>query len=235
MKRLLFLTMICIVHSIQAQIFDCCCQDCTCFQSPEGSMGPQGVQGPQGIDGPPGVPGVIGLPGSQGLPGIPGPQGSCCPLVGAFTSVYSLMNQVVSPAGNFLFEQVSTTTAAFDLTNAGVTGEITALQSGIYFVEWVTDGILAAPFPAPVPAWSKSIFVNGVQLPSTSSASYFSTPHMNACLQDSGTSIIQLMERDVLTLVNTSTQAFQAKALVGGSTVPIASARFNIVLLSPLP
>ncbi len=166
-------------------------------------------------------------------PGPPGPVGPCCPVNGVFTGVYSLTAQTIPPGGNAILDLVAQTTSEFDLSQAGTTGVITILKSGIYFINWGVDGRLAPPYPSPVPAWSFAAYRNGVLLPGTSSGSFSITPD-DICTHDSGLSIILLQAGDTVTLVNTSTKDFEATSNILGSTIPVASTRLNLILLTAL-
>ena len=221
---------------LQAQTAGCCCTDCTCPPGPLGPLGPQGnpgLQGPLGPQGLQGLPGTIGPQGPQGIQGATGAQGPCCPITGSYTSVYSLFDQDIPPGGSPFLENVSATTASFDLTLAPTTGQITVLKSGVYLVNWGVDGLLTPPYPAPVPAWSFGVFVNGSLDPSTVSGSFSITPD-DICTHNSAVSIITLMAGDVIQLVNTSTMTVTATGTVFGSAVPVAAARLNLSLLTAL-
>jgi len=209
---------------------NCCCTSCVCPPGPQGGIGPQGAQGPEGPGGPQGL---VGPQGPQGIQGPQGVAGPCCPLTGAFASVYSLVPQTIASSQPVSLESVSATTSAFDLTNAAANGEVTVLQNGFYFVEWGLDGILTPPFPSPVPAWSFGIFVNGVLNPGSTSGSFSSSPD-DIVTHNSGEVIIQLSAGDIVTLVNTSISSVNAVADPLGSAVPTVCARLNIILLTDL-
>lgn len=238
MKKIFMLSAMVLLGSIQAQAQTsggCCCTDCICPPGPQGPAGMQGLPGPQGPaggEGPAGI-GINGLQGPTGLQGPVGPQGPCCAQAGTFASVYSLTDQMITPGANAILDLVGTTTASFDLSMAPITGEITVLKSGVYLVNWGVDGLLAPPYPSPVPAWSFGIYQNGVLVPSTTSGSFSITPD-DLCTHDSGVSLITITAGDVMTLVNTSTSDFNATSIIFGSTVPVASARVNFVLISSL-
>lgn len=213
----------------------CCCTECTCPPGPQGPIGPQGVAGPQGPVGLTGPQGV-GLAGPQGAAGPIGPQGSqgpCCPLVGTYAEVYSLVDQTILPGGAGVFELTSQTTASFDLSAAPITGAITVLKSGIYLVNWGVEGNLTPPFPSPVPAWSFGLFQNGILMPNTPASGFSRSPndgaeHINA------TSIVQLSAGDVVQLINTGIQSFDTNSSDFGSTVLVPSVRLSFVLLTSL-
>jgi hypothetical protein len=132
-----------------------------------------------------------------------------------------------------MMELIANTTASFDLSMTPITGAITCLKSGIYLVNWGVDGLLTPPYSSPVPAWSFGIYQNGVLLPGTTSGS-FSVTSDDICTHDSGVSIITVQAGDVIQLINTSVNSFSATATVFGSSVPVAAARVNLVLLTAL-
>ena len=225
------------------------------LQGPSGLQGPQGIpgqglQGPQGIQGVPGVGGSTGAQGSQGLQGIPGiqgvpgstglqglqgntgAQGPCCPVVGTYTSVYSNLDQSLLSGDAATFELISATTASFDLSLAATTGEVIALKSGVYLVNWGVDAIEGS-FAFPVPSWSFAITQNGVPLLSTASGSTSISPD-DIVTHSSGVAIITVAAGDVFQLVNTSTSDVNILSLFFGTTIPVASARLNFVLLTAL-
>ena len=212
---------------------DCCCTECICAcqPGPQGLEGDQGSIGLSGPDGQPGQPGPTGPQGAQGIRGPIGIQGPCCSATSAYTSVYSLTNQILSPGASPSLDLVSATTASFDLTLAPTTGEMIALKSGVYWVSWEVDGKLTSPIPSPVPAWSFGVFVNGALEPATTSGSFSNTPN-TICIHDSGVGIITLSAGDRVKLVNTSTQNFSCIAAIFGSSVPVAAARINLILLT---
>lgn len=208
----------------------CCCTDCLC---PPGTQGPSGTQGIQGPAGPTGPQGIVGPAGSQGPQGLTGATGPCCPVTGSFTSVYSLMDQTVTSGASPVFELVSQTTGSYDLSMAPTAGEVKVLNHGIYLVSWEFDGTLTS-FPMTVPGWSMGIYVNGM-LNGTTTSGAFNTSPDDLCRHVSGVSVIELQANDVVTLVNTSTSSLNAVATLTGSSVPVASARLNILLLTALP
>lgn len=224
------------LSQLQAQSAACCCQDCVCPPGPQGPVGPQGMpglQGLQGLQGIQGVPGSVGPQGSQGLQGLQGPMGPCCPVVGTYTSVYSLTDQTLLSGDSPVLELVSETTSSFDLSMAPVTGQIMALKSGIYLINWSVSGLLSPPYASPVPAWAFAIYQNGFPVLSTASGSFSITPD-DTSTYNSGIAIISIAAGDVLQLVNTSTMAFSAISSVAGVTIPVTSASLNLVLLTAL-
>jgi hypothetical protein len=184
-----------------------------------------GVQGAQGPAGPQGSQGVPGPAGPQGIQGVEGP---CCPNVAAFTSIYSLMAQTVPSGGAATFELVSETSPSFDLSMASTTGAVTVLQSGIYQVNWSTEGNLTPPFPAPVPSIAFALSKNGVLLPSTTAASFTNSPDTLANIT-TATAMVRFSAGDVVQLINTSTLPFNGVPNQIATT-PVCSFRLNFLL-----
>jgi len=214
---------------VQAQTAGCCCTDCVC---PPGPQGPAGSQGSQGVPGPQGPQGSIGPQGPQGTQGVPGAQGPCCPVVGTYTSIYSNLDQLVASETSATFELISATTPAFDLSLAATTGQVRALQAGIYLVNWGVDAIEEV-FSFPVRSWSFTVFQNGTPLLATASGSTSTSPD-DIVTHSSGVAIITIAAGDEITLVNTSVDPVNLVAHPFGTLNPVASARLNIVLLTAL-
>lgn len=203
----------------------------------QGAQGPAGLQGPQGIQGVPGSQGIqgpTGAQGPQGMQGIPGKDANSSSK-SYYASVYSLQPQTVQTNAALKLELVNYSSASgIDLSNAASTGEMKVLNHGAYFVEWAFDGILQAPFPSPVPAWSLGIYRNGSLLPGSVSGSFSISPD-DICTHCSGNMIIELQANDIIKLVNTSTLPLNAVATMVGSSVPVAAARVNISSIEILP
>ena len=216
---------------LQAQTDGCCCVDCICPPGPQGPMGPQGTPGQPGPQGGQGVPGVQGPQGPQGMTG---PQGPCCPMVGVFSTVYSLITQIIPPGGSPIYELAGPTTVEFDLTMAPVTGEVTVLKHGIYEVSWETDAIVTPPIPAPVPAYSLAIYVNGVLQTSSSAANFAISPD-NDCTHTTNSTLLELFVGDVVTLRNTSVSSITMNSSLPSVLVPIVAAQMDFILINPLP
>jgi len=148
-------------------------------------------------------------------------------------SVYSYVDQTVAPGQAITLELTSATTTTFDITNAGVNGEVVVLENGFYEINWGVDGLLTPPYPFPVPAWSFGIFVNGVLAPASTSGSFSISPD-DLVTHNSAVFIVQLNAGDVLTLVNTSTSDVNALSTLNGSAVPVSAGRVNVVMLTDL-
>lgn len=213
------------------QTSGCCCESCIC---PQGSQGPQGIQGPAGT-GAPGPQGVPGPQGAQGVQGQAGPQGPCCQSPSGQVSVlnaYSTRDQTIPSLEVCLFEHLNVfTSASFDVSQIGITGEITFLKSGNYLLSWTAEGQLTPPFPDPVPAWSLSFFLDGVNVPGSCFSGYTLYP---AELTDNtgGTVVVNVNAGQVLKLVNTSTLPISLISTIPGSLFPETS--ISIVIQSQL-
>lgn len=205
---------------------------CACV-GPQGPQGIQGFQGPQGPQGPEGPIGPMGPQGVQGLQGVPGKDcdEKCCE--SAWLSVYSLQDQLLPSLAATKFELAGPTSADFDITNAPLTGEVKVLTHGLYVINWSFDGLLAPPYPFPVPAWGLGIYLNGVLVPGTTSGSCSITPD-EIVTNANGGFIMDLDVNDLVKLVNICAQPIQAVSNVFGLTAPIVSARMNINLIKKL-
>lgn len=198
----------------------CCCTDCICPPGPQGNTGPQGPQGT------PGPQGLTGPQGPQGIQGPTGPQGPCCNGSSATISaanLYSTTDQDIPSLGVCLFEHANTVTAAaYDVSMANTTGEITFLKSGNFFLSWTAEGQLTPPFPDPVPAWSFSFFLDGVPVPGSCFSGFTLFPDE---LTDniSGTVVISVNAGQKLKLVNTSTLPVSLVSSTPGSLLPETS------------
>jgi hypothetical protein len=175
----------------------------------------------------------MGLQGPRGLQGAPGKdceKKDCCDR--CYLSVYSTSDQNLTANGDVndfaIFEHASAGTPdCFDWSLAATTGQIKVLKSGAYVLQWVADGQLAPPFPAPVPVWALGLYVNGVFLPGTGIAGFSQSPDDEAnCLTQ--ILIVNLLANDVLMLRNIGTFPI---FLTGGHpelVVPVTSASLSI-------
>ncbi len=234
MKRYIFLSalsacLFCFQPQTQAQPAGCCCTDCVC---PPGTPGAQGPQGPQGIAGPTGTQGLTGPQGAQGIQGTPGatgPQGPCCGTTGTTSAVnvYSLIDQAIPSAGIVLFEQANVTSGNYDISTTPTNGEITVLTAGIYRLSWTVEGQLTPPFPAPVPAWSFTLYANGVPIPGSTFSSFTLFPD-EATSTAAGTVIVSLTAGTVLTLQSSASLPVSIISTIPGSLLPETSASIVI-------
>lgn len=211
----------------QTQNAGCCCQDCIC---PPGAQGPVGPQGSQGPVGPQGLQGVPGPQGAQGIQGTTGAQGPCCPGSSSSTlgtNVYSVMDQSIPSNGVVLFESANVSSSAFNISLAPTTGQIAFLATGIYRISWTVEGQLTPPFPAPVPAWSFTLFLDGSPVPGSTFSSFTLFPD-EATSTAAGTVIIAVTAGQVLTLQSSSTLPVSIISTIPGSLFPETSASIVI-------
>lgn len=218
---------------------DCCCTVCDCPPGPQGPagangavgpVGPKGLTGPIGTQGPDGP---VGLDGIAGPMGPVGPAGVSCGQSSVFASVYSLLDQTIPTGSPATFEQKYSGTSSVDTSQAATTGIITVNKSGIYSVIWSVDGRLSLPFPAPTPAWAFGVLINNILNLSSTAGAFTNTPD-DLVIHTAGEFIVQLNAGDTLQLINVSAHDVDLRANVDGSAVPIASARFNIRMLTDL-
>jgi hypothetical protein len=210
------------VLPLQAQSGGCCCTDCVCPPGPQGSQGIQGLQGPIGLQG---AQGLIGPQGLQGIQGSTGPQGPCCPGQGSVISaanVFSLVDQSIPSGGTVIFEDANVVTSDYDVSMAPITGAITFLNTGIYRINWTVEGQLTPPFPAPVPAWSFSLYLDGLLVNGSTFSSFTLFPD-EATSTAAGTVVIPVTAGQVLTLQSTASLPVSIISSIPGSLVPETS------------
>lgn len=212
---------------------NCCCS-CVGPQGPQGIQGqegPQGLQGPGGSQGPQGVAGPQGLQGIQGVPGMDCDNG-CCDR--SYLDVHSHVSQIIASSGASMFESVGLDSGDFNLANANITGEIQALKHGIYTISWSANALLNPPYPFPVPAWGFALYLNGVILPGSTSASCSITPD-EIVTNSSGLMLLELNVNDLIKLVNICSLPVNTVSAPFGLIAPIISARINFNLVKSLP
>lgn len=232
MKKLAFLAAFSVtlfsLHVYGQPPATCCCTECVCPQGPQGATGPAGAVGPQGsigLTGATGVQGAIGPAGAIGPQGPVGPQGPCCSssVNSAVLNLYSLLDQSIAPGSVVAFENANATTPlAFDTSLASTTGEITFLSGGVFGITWNVEGQLTPPFPAPVPAWSFSLFLDGIPVSGACFSSFTLFPE-ELTTSAGGKVIISVAAGQVLTLQNTSTLPVSVVSGLPGSTIPVVS------------
>ena len=209
----------------------CCCTDCVCPPGPQGPRGAQGIQGVQGTQG------ELGATGAPGIQGPTGAQGPCCggggPTGGTGPSrpvanVYSVVDQLIPSLGVVVFEDSNVVTVGdFDISLAPTTGEVTILTSGVYRLNWTVEGQLTPPFPAPVPAWSFTLFLDGVPIPGSTFSSFTLFP-AEATSTAAGTVVVPVTAGQVLTLRSTATLSVSIISSIPGSLLPETSASIII-------
>jgi len=219
--------------NVYGQTSDCCCTDCICPPGPQGPVGPQGNTGIQGNTGPQGIAGVagsIGPAGPAGPQGVAGPQGPCCSNLGvsSVANVYSLLDQAIPSGASVLFQNTNAIIAAdYDTSLMGTTGAVTFLKTGTYSISFTVQGQLTPPFPAPVPAWSFSLYLDGVPVSGGCFSSFTLFPD-ELVTTAAGTVVIPVNTGQVLTLQSTSTLPVSITSSLAGSIIPVTSASLVI-------
>ena len=99
-------------------------------------------------------------------------------------------------------------------------------------LNWGVDAITAV-FPFPVPAWGMGIYQNGILNESTTSGSTSISPD-DLVTHASSVSIFTILAGDTIELKNIAIVPLNLVSAPMGLIAPIASARLNIVLESPL-
>jgi hypothetical protein len=205
----------------------------------KGDTGSQGIQGVAGATGAQGIPGAQGVPGPQGLQGVPGDCVECpCHCTSGiveFAEVGSNNTQTlgVSPGANLpggvaLLEATIFNTPGIDVSMAAATGEVKALIAGWYELTYGVGGFIN-PIPSPLPAWSISIFRNGVYALGSTACALPISPEQQATEVVSDL-LIHLNVNDVVYIANTSTQTlFLASPTLGTNSVP--NSAFMVVKL----
>lgn len=219
--------------NVYGQSSSCCCTDCICPPGPQGAVGPQGntgIQGNAGIQGVAGLSGLIGPQGATGPQGVAGPQGPCCNNVVAnsMANVYSLLDQSMPSGASVLFQNTNAIVSAdYDTSLMNVTGAITFLKSAIYSIGFTVEGQLTPPFPAPTPAWSFSLYLDGVPVSGACFSSFTLFPD-ELTTTAAGTVVVPVNAGQVLTLRSTSTLPVSILSNVPGSIIPVTSASLVI-------
>lgn len=212
---------------------DCCCTSCVCppgIQGPVGPQGNMGIQGNTGLQGTAGLQGLIGPQGLTGPQGPAGPQGPCCSNVvsTSMANVYSLLDQTMASGEAVTFENTNAiVTADYDTSLTSTTGAITFLKAGIYSIGFTVEGQLTPPFPAPVPAWSFSLYLDGTPVPGGCFSSFTLFPD-ELTTTAAGTVIVQVNAGQVLTLQSTATLPVSIISNIPGSIIPVTSASLVI-------
>jgi hypothetical protein len=210
---------------------------CCCEKGDTGPQGVPGVQGQQGIQGVPGLngqqgaqglQGLQGVPGEQGIQGVPGEcaQGHCHGGITEFAEVGSNDAQLLSPSlganlpgGVAKLEATIYNTPGIDVSMAAVTGEVKALKAGWYELTYGVGAFLN-PLPAPLPAWSISVFKNGVYAVGSTACALPISPEQQAT-EVVSTLLVHLAANDVVTIANTSTAPlYLAAPTLGTNSLP---------------
>src|SRR5690349_15573583 len=131
-----------------------------------------------------------------------------CPKV-EFAEVYSVLPQTLTaspgaglPGQMVLMERLIYATAGIDVSMASINGQIKILEAGWYDVTLGVTGALN-PLPSPLPAWTVSLFKNGVLVDGSTFANLPLSPEQqaNECISDV---FVHCDAGDILTIANTS-------------------------------
>ena len=211
----------------------------------QGAQGVAGAQGPKGADGAPGAAGPAGAQGANGPMGPQGPQGlqgvpgkdcnpDCCKKV--YLNLYSIKDQSLGPNGSAtdavkleLTGQI--TLPDFDISLAATTGAVKFLKAGVYQLAWDACGQLAPPFPSPVPSWALGMYINGVLVPSSTTAGFSQSP------DDDATSLamvfnVKINVGDVMQIRSVATSPIFLKAIHPELVAPTVSGSFSALLIA---
>lgn len=199
---------------------------------PRGEAGPQGLQGLEGANGAQGEMGPVGPHGEQGPQGPKGDCVECDTDAPEFMEVYSKTTQLLAaspgidlPGSAVLFENLLFSTAGYDVTNAGITGEITIKVAGWHRLTASVNGALT-PLDIPLKVWSMALFVNGLVLPASCFADMTISPGQQAN-QTTSTVLYHFSAGDVIKLCNTCTEPLHLNSFGLGSNVITNSASIN--------
>lgn len=117
-------------------------------------------------------------------------------------------------------------TPDFDISLAASQGMVKFLVSGIYQICWDGDGMLAAPFPSPVPSWGLGMWKNGVFIPGSAIASYSQSPDDDANAL-AAIFNVNITSGDVIQIRNVSTAPIVLKSIHPELVVPMTSSSFS--------
>lgn len=219
---------------------DCCC----CIQGPQGVPG---LQGPQGIQGVPGAQGIPGPQGVQGVQGLQGPAGVCncedcpdrhCNCCEAYCNIFANPPQTLTPFGGgadaVLFQgQNAVSVGDFDLTMMSVTGQVTFLKSGVYYINWGAEARVQPPIPDPTPSFSFGLWLDGIIVPGATLSGYTQAPNDDT-LHISGEVTISVLAGQVLQLRNASSLIVDMNPNTVGIVFPVTVASLNIHCLKEI-
>jgi hypothetical protein len=143
-------------------------------------------------------------------------------------NVYSLLDQAVPSGASVLFQNTNAIVAAdYDTSLMSTTGAITFLKTGTYSIGFTVEGQLTPPFPSPVPAWSFSLYLDGIPVPGGCFSSFTLFPD-ELVTTAAGTVVVPVNAGQVLTLQSTSTLPVSITSSLSGSTIPVTSASLVI-------
>lgn len=209
----------------------------------QGPVGPQGSRGERGDEGPQGEPGKNGREGPPGPQGPQGPKGDtgprgpmcCCDGITIFANLFSSREQLIQSFGNpgshVTFEHFNTASPLVNISSVNTTGDITINQNGIYAITYSVTGRLNSFIP-PLFPWSFGLYLDGSLVPGSISAAF--TPNVDHLMSATNTVIIVILNGQVLTLRNVSTQNVDLLSNVSGGPFPNDSASINIFQLRKL-
>lgn len=126
-------------------------------------------------------------------------------------------------------ENIIHATPGIDVSNAALLGEVKVNVEGWYDVTLGVTGSLN-PIPSPLPAWTVSLFKNGMLVSGSTFANLPLSPeqHANECFSDV---FVYCNCGDVLQICNTSTSTLFLTSPSIGTNAAINSATFKIKLL----
>jgi hypothetical protein len=138
-------------------------------------------------------------------------------------NLYSLLDQTIPSGSPVTFENTNAIVSAdYDTSLASTTGQITFLKSGIYSIGFTVEGQLTPPFPSPTPAWSFSLYLDGLSVPGACFSSFTLFPD-ELTTTAAGTVIIPVNAGQVLVLRSSSTLPVSILSNVPGSIIPVTS------------
>lgn len=179
--------------------------------------------------------GPKGEKGDQGEPGEMGPQGPPgeCECPAAYVGLWSQTAQTQTMYGGLSdavrFEGVNAS-LDFDTSMINITGALKILTTGAYFITWSCNGSLKPPFPAPVPSWAYSLFVNDVFVPGASGLGFTSSPN-DELAHTNGNATINLVAGDVIKLKNITMSDVNLVSIVPSLAFPGTSASLSALLI----
>lgn len=175
---------------------------------PTGATGPTGPQGIQGIQGP------IGPTGPQGIQGPVGPQGptgETPEIVSAFLEATDGSGTEVQPDDPIIF---GTVVENENITADTGTGEITLALDGTYLVLWKVTSQYAG---------GNQVFEFDLQLGQSTVGNSSSVAEITASTENevSGFALVAATAGQVLTLVNSSTNAITTSSTAGSTQIVV--------------
>ena len=154
----------------------------------------------------------------------------CCE---THANVYASKQQTIAPYASpidyVVFDQINSISSAdFDLSMMGTTGDVKFLKSAIYNIQWVLQGRITPPVPNPVPSWSFGLWLNGILIPGSIYSGFTQAPGDDAC-HSTGSVLIKVNSGDSIKLRNACVSSIDLNPNVNGSVFPITIASLVIV------